>query len=337
MRIVSAALLFTAALWVGRGAVADAGGQSDASGGNRPIASKIRLVTLGTTAGPLPRRDRAQSSNLLMVDDTLYLIDAGDNVARRLVQAGADFTRVGRVFITHVHNDHTAGVPNLIAVAWQYNRREPIEFYGPPGTEEMVRAALQFNRVDAEVRLSETHTTSMDELASARNVSAGRVYADRNLTVTAVENTHFQFEPGSPAFGKYTSFAYRFQIANTAIVFTGDTGPSDAVADLAKGADMLVSEALAVDEIRERLLKAGQWQKMSEKERAGWEMHMNQEHLTPEEVGKLAARAGVKLLVMTHLSASGVDNDDYQRFVTRAAKFFPGRIVVAKDLMELTP
>src|SRR5690348_2689417 len=71
-------------------------------------APAIRLITLGTTAGPLPRKDRAQSSNLLIVNNTLYLIDAGDNVVRRIVQSGNDFTKVGRVFITHAHNDHTA-------------------------------------------------------------------------------------------------------------------------------------------------------------------------------------------------------------------------------------
>jgi ribonuclease BN (tRNA processing enzyme) len=64
---------------------------------------------------------------------------------------------------------------------------------------------------------------------------------------------------------------------------------------------------------------------------------MNEEHMTPDDVGKMAAAAGVKMLVMSHLSASGNDNDDYARFVTAASKFYSGRIVVAKDLMELSP
>ena len=76
---------------------------------------------------------------------------------------------------------------------------------------------------------------------------------------------------------------------------------------------------------------------MNEAERNGWFMHMNEEHMTPDDVGKMAAAAGVKLLVMSHLSASGKDNDDYARFVTAASKFYPGRIVVAKDLMEVSP
>jgi ribonuclease BN (tRNA processing enzyme) len=299
--------------------------------------SGVRLITLGTTAGPLPRKDRAQCSNALIVNGTPYLIDAGDGVARRLVQAGTDFTKIGRVFITHNHGDHTMGIPNLISVEWQYARREPIVFYGPPGTEETVKAALVFANVDASIRLSETQVTPIEKIVEAHNVGTGQIYQDSNITVTAVENTHFQFKEGSPAYGKFKSYAYRFQAGEKSIVFTGDTGPSEAVTRLAKEADILVSEALSLDEIKARLEKAGQWQKMTEDERKGWYMHMNEEHMTPDDVGKMAAAAGVKMLVMSHLSASGRDNDDYVRFVTAASKFYSGRIVVAKDLMEVSP
>src|SRR5262245_154526 len=113
---------------------------------NPTASSGVRLITLGTTAGPLPRKDRAQFSNALIVNGTPYLIDAGDGVARRLVQAGIDFTKIGRVFITHNHGDHTMGIPNLISVAWQYARREPVVFYGPPGTEETVKADRESDR-----------------------------------------------------------------------------------------------------------------------------------------------------------------------------------------------
>ena len=68
-----------------------------------------KLITLGTAGGPQPRKDRAQASNLLVVNGTLYLIDAGDSVTRRIVQAGYDFRKIGKIFITHPHSDHTAG------------------------------------------------------------------------------------------------------------------------------------------------------------------------------------------------------------------------------------
>jgi ribonuclease BN (tRNA processing enzyme) len=324
---IFAAALFGIILVCGNAGLAQSG----------PPAPGVKLITLGTTAGPLPRKDRAQSSNALIVNGTPYLIDAGDGVARRIVQAGIDFTKIGRVFITHNHGDHTMGIPNLISVDWQYNRREPVEFYGPPGTEETVKAALVFASVDATIRLSETRETPIEKMATAKNVGTGQVYEDTNIKVTAVENAHFQFKPGSPAYGKFKSYAYRFQAGDKSVVFTGDTGPSAAVTELAKGADILVAEVISLDEIKARLEKAGQWQKMSEMERSGWYMHMNEEHMTPQDVGKMAARAGVKTLVMSHLSASGIDNDDYARFVEAAGKLFSGKIVAAKDLMEISP
>jgi ribonuclease BN (tRNA processing enzyme) len=337
-----------AAIWLGSFGVALAGvalggmifgdlALAQNAGAAPPPAKGVRLITLGTTAGPLPRKDRAQSSNALIVNGTPYLIDAGDGVARRIVQAGIDFTKIGRVFITHNHGDHTMGIPNLISVEWQYNRREPIEFYGPPGTEETVKAAIVFDNVDAAIRLSETRVVPIEKMVEAHNVGTGQIYQDANIKVTAVENTHFQFKPGSPAYGKFKSYSYRFEAGDKVIFFTGDTGPSEAVTNLAKGADIMVSEVLSLDEIRARMEKAGQWQKMSEEERKGWYMHMNQEHLTPDDVGKMAKAAGVKTVVLSHLSASGKDNDDYARFVEAVGKQFSGRVVAAKDLMEISP
>ncbi len=297
----------------------------------------VRLITLGTTAGPLPRKDRAQFSNLVIVRGVPYLIDAGDGVARRIVQAGVDFTRIGTIFITHPHNDHTGGLANLLNVAWQYARQRPIEVIGPPGTEETIQGALAFNRVDEEIRLSENRDKPLASIVKAKNVAVGQIYRDDNITVSAFENSHFQFRPNSPAFGKYKSYGYRIETPTASIVFTGDTGPSEQLKQFAKGADILVSEALAIDEIRTRLQRAGQWQKMSESEHAGWEMHMSQEHITPQMAGEIAEAAGVKTLVLSHLSSSGADNDDYARFVEAAAKHFHGRIIAAKDLMEISP
>ena len=75
-----------------------------------------RLITLGTAGGPLPQKKRAQSSNLLIVRGHLYLIDAGDDVTRRIVQAGADFLKVDKIFITHAHSDHTMGLGDAAGV-----------------------------------------------------------------------------------------------------------------------------------------------------------------------------------------------------------------------------
>src|SRR5579872_5403070 len=84
------------------GAVAQSGATAAENG--------TKLITLGTGGGPLPRKDRAQSSNLLIVNGTLYLIDAGGSVTQRIVQSGNNFRKVDKIFITHVHSDHSAGL-----------------------------------------------------------------------------------------------------------------------------------------------------------------------------------------------------------------------------------
>jgi ribonuclease BN (tRNA processing enzyme) len=299
--------------------------------------SAFRLVTLGTMAGPFPNKDRAQTANLLEVGGELYLVDAGDGAARRLAEAGVDIPKIGRIFITHNHGDHTAALATLFSVAWQYNRRQPIEVIGPPGTEVSVAGALAADQADEEIRLSETRDTPLKSVVQAKVVGTGVVYQDARVKVTAAENTHFQFAKGSPAYGKYRSYAYRFDIGGRSIVFTGDTGPSPAVAALAKGADILVSETMAIDEVRGRLERAGQWQTMTPKEREGWTAHMSQEHITPEQAGEIARDAGVKTLVLSHFGGFGPPGDDFARFGIAAGKAFKGRIVVAKDLMQITP
>jgi ribonuclease BN (tRNA processing enzyme) len=297
-------------------------------------AAGTRLITLGTAGGPLPRKDRAQSSNLLVVNGTLYLIDAGGGVTGRVVQSGYDYLKVGKIFITHPHSDHTAGLATLLVSEWEQARHEPIDIYGG-GVEALVKGAIDYLTPNAEIRWAEGKRTPMADVFHGHDVAPGLIYQDSNIKVMAVENTHFNFPPGSPPYGKYKSFAYRFETPDRVVLFTGDTGPSDAVTELAKDADLLVTEVSSPDEVVESQKRAGIWQAKSPAEQAGFLRHMHEEHVTPEDVGKMAAKAGVKTVVMTHLGPSIVPDDDYQRYADEAKKYFSGQIVIAKDLMQL--
>jgi ribonuclease BN (tRNA processing enzyme) len=292
-----------------------------------------RLITLGTAGGPLPRKDRAQSSNLLVVNGTLYLIDAGDGVTRRIGQAGYDFRKVGKVFITHPHSDHTAGLATLMVSQWEYQRAEPTDIYGG-GVDALVKGALAYLTPNAEIRWAEGKKRPMADTFHGHDVSGGVIYQDANVKVSAVENTHFKFPQGSPPFGKYKSFSYRVDAPDRSFLFTGDTGWSDAVVDLAKGADVLVTEVTSAEDVVELMKKNGAWQAKTQAEQDGFIRHMHEEHVTAEEVAKMATKAGVKTIVMTHFGPSVNPNDDYTRFATEAKKTFSGEIKVAKDLMQ---
>jgi ribonuclease BN (tRNA processing enzyme) len=296
-------------------------------------ATGTQLITLGTRGGPLPTKDRAQSSNLLVVNGTLYLIDAGDGVTRRIVQAGHDFRKVGKIFITHPHSDHTAGLATLLVSAWEYQRREPIDIYGG-GVEALVKGAIAYLTPNAEIRWAEGKKAPMADLFHGHDVAPGLVYQDANVKVTAAENTHFNFPQGSPPFGKYKSYSYRFETPGRVVVFTGDTGPSDALVELARGADMLVTEVTSTDDIIEVFKRTGAWQAKTPDEQAGWIRHMHEEHVTPEDVGKMAAKAGVKSVVLTHLGPTVDPEDDYKRYADGVKKVYSGPVAIAKDLMR---
>jgi ribonuclease BN (tRNA processing enzyme) len=291
------------------------------------------LITLGTRGGPLPTKDRAQSSNLLVVNGTLYLIDAGGGVTRRIVQAGYDFRKVGKIFITHAHSDHTAGIATLLVSEWEYQRAEPIDIYGS-GVEALVKGAIDYLTPNAEIRWAEGKQRPMTDLFHGHDVAPGLVYQDANVKVTAIENTHFHFQPGTLPYGKYKSYSYRFETPGRVVFFTGDTGPSDAVVELAKGAELYVTETTSPDDVVELFKRNGAWQAKTPSEQEGFLRHMHEEHVTPEDIGKMAAKAGVKAVVMTHIGPSADPNDDYQRYVTEAKKYFSGPITLTKDLMR---
>ncbi len=319
------------------GVIALAGMSWGQSSGAPPAAkSGTRLITLGTRAGPAPTVGRAQSSNLLIVNGALYVIDAGDGVTRRLTRLGTNFRNIDDIFITHPHSDHTSGLGALMSVVYDANRTSPVDIYGPPGTVASVKGLLEFLNVNSEIRISDgTKTVPSGKVFSAHDTGAGKIFQDANIKVTAVENTHFHFQPGSPGYGKYKSYAYRFDTPDRSVVFTGDTGPSDAVATLAKGADLMVSEVTgSIDEYKEAQIKNGRWQSMTPEQQAGAIRHMSEEHLTTEEVGKLAARAGVKTVVLSHLPASSDPKDDYKRFAEEVNRQFTGPVLIANDLME---
>ena len=291
------------------------------------------LITLGTRGGPQPTKDRAQTSELLVVNGTLYVIDAGDGLTRRIVQAGYDFRKVGKIFITHPHSDHTNGLATQLNSEWEYQRAEPIDVYGG-GVEALVKGAIDYLTPNADIRWAEGKKRPMADIFHGHNVGPGIVYQDENVKVTAVENTHFHFEPGTPPYGKFHSYSYRFETPGRVVFFTGDTGPSDAVIDLAKGADLYVTETTSPDDVVELFKKNGAWQAKTPAEQEGFLRHMHEEHVTPDDVGKMAAKAGVKAVVMTHLGPSVNPNDDYQRFIDGAKKYYSGPVTLAKDLMK---
>lgn len=301
-----------------------------------PSKTGTRLITLGTSAGPIPRPHRAQSSNLLTVNGVHYVIDAGDGVARRLAKAHIDIRDVSTVFLTHHHDDHTAGLGWLMSAAWDQNRTKPINVYGPPATEALVRAAVQYFNISAEIRIADGGVSvPITQMFLGRDVGTGVIYQDANIKVTAVENTHYAFHKG-PAAGKFKSYSYRFETPDGVVVFMGDSGPSDAVTELAKGADLLVTQTSSFQDRMKTMIENGRWQAMTPAEQARITQQATR-NITLEQIGEMATHAGVKTVVLSHLSERADGSDDYTPWAAEVKKHFSGEVLVAKDLMEFQP
>lgn len=305
--------------------------------GSAPIASPAqdRLTLLGTGGGPIARIGRSQPSSMLETGGKTYLIDIGAGTERQVVRTGLRLNRVDGVFITHLHFDHTAGLAAFIALDWQDRRREPVAVHGPPGTRDLVANALRFlGSGEAIFRPQLPDLGPIAGLFSGTDhevTAPAPIFSDGRLTVRAVENSHYgtmHLVPGDH--GADRSYSYRFDTPERSILFTGDTGPSAAVERLGKDADLLVSEVIDLPVILESLKRRGTATAINQQPLID---HMAREHLTPENVGKLAAAAGVKKVILTHFAQPpGMEPINRKRILTGIRLHYKGPVAFGEDL-----
>jgi ribonuclease BN (tRNA processing enzyme) len=276
-----------------------------------------RLILLGTGGGPTPKPNRAASAQVITVGDAAYVIDCGNGVARQLVLAGIKLKALRSIFITHHHSDHNVDYGSLMLLAWAADLATPVDSYGPPPLVEMTQSFLAYNRVDIATRMADEGRPSLAGLIRPHEITnAGLVMQDSNVRVTAALVDHPPFSP---------SFAYRFDCPDRSIVISGDTRPSDGLVALAKGADVLVHEVMYLPAL-EALIA-------SEPNATTLREHLLASHTSAADVGKVATRAGVKTLVLSHFVPGGFPfvTDDEWRDAVRP--HFAGEIIVGRDLM----
>ena len=285
----------------------------------RAQGAKTRLILLGTGGGPRPRKENVSASQVIVVNDQLYVIDCGDGVARQLVTAGLALPKLRHVFITHHHSDHNADYGNLLLLSWASGLRTRVDSWGPPPLEKITRLFFEMNAYDIDTRIADEGRVPLVPLVHPHEMSqGGLVMRDENVSVTCALVDH---PPVVPA------FAYRFDTADRSIVVSGDTNRSENLIQLAQGADVLVHEALylpAVDRLVARVPNAATLKK-----------HIIDSHTAVEDCARVATAAGVKTLVLSHLVPADDPTVTEQTWLDSARPHFKGRIIVARDLMEI--
>lgn len=287
--------------------------------GVRAASAGTRLVFLGTAGGPRPKTVASAPAQVLIVKGTPYVVDCGNGVARQLVLAGVALPTLRHVFITHHHSDHNTDYGTLLLLAWGSGLKTPVDTWGPPPLAKITRLFLEMSAYDIETRIADEGRVPLAPLIQAHEFTQpGVVLQDANVKVTCTLVAHPLVVP---------AFAYRFDTADRSVVFSGDTARSDNLLALAKGADVLVHEALFVPAV-DRIVEGDQNTSRLKK-------HLLDSHTSIEDCGKIAAAAGVKTLVITHRVPADDPAVTDQMWIDAASAHFPGTVVIAKDLMEL--
>jgi ribonuclease BN (tRNA processing enzyme) len=278
-----------------------------------------RLILLGTKGGPSLGKFRKNPSTLLLINGTPYLIDCGYGASRQLMEAGVPPGALRYIFITHHHSDHTLDYGAVVYNGWATGLPVKIDTYGPPGLEQMTRAFFEYLKFDIDTRIEDEGRPDLRKLVLTHEFGkAGLVLNNDDVKVTAALVRH-------PPINQ--AYAYRFDAADRSIVISGDTTYAPELADFAKGADVLVHEVMYLPGIESLQKGVPGITRLRQ--------HLMASHTNTEDVGKIAARAQVKTLVLSHFVPGDDPSITDDMWTEGVRKHFNGRIVVGKDLMEV--
>lgn len=270
-----------------------------------------QLVLLGTGT-PNCEVGRVQQGAAVITEGQPYLIDCGGGIMQRIAEARAggmaafDMARLTRLFLTHLHPDHTAGLADLILAPWVLGRAAPLRIFGPIGTQALVDNLLQGYAIGIGEHRDGLAPIDNPLAVVVTEIEAGEVYADAAVRVEAFRVSH----------GGLDAFGYRFTTADRIIVHSGDTCPVPVMVEMAAGCDILVHEVYCAASLS--------WH--SER----WQRYHRSVHTSGVELAALAAEAQPKLLVLNHQLIWG----DWTEvdLMAEIAAGYDGRVVYGRDL-----
>lgn len=286
--------------------------------GQRTTAT--RVILLGTKGGPrLGEAGRSNPSTLIMINDVPYLVDCAYGTSKQLITAGVALNRVRYVFITHHHSDHNLDFGPLLYNAWITGQPTRVDAYGPTGMNQLARDFFKYLKFDIETRMADEGRPDPNSLITAHEVSKpGVVMTNDDVKVSACLVRHPPIKQ---------AYAYRFDAKDRSIVISGDTAYAPELAEFAKGADVLVHEVMYLPGIEALIRRLPNAKRLRE--------HLMAAHTLPEDVGKIAAQAGVKTLVLSHFVPGDDASITDEQWSEGVRTHFKGRVVVGKDLMEI--
>lgn len=275
----------------------------------------VFIVFLGTGM-PRPDPQRQGPSLAIVANGKAYIVDSGTGVVR---QAAAAFQRgisalqtnkLGIAFLTHLHSDHTLGLPDLILTPWVMGRTVPLQLYGPAGTQAMVDNIEKAWAEDIKLRIEGLeHLSTTGHQVVVHEIQPGIVYQDANVKVTAFAVKHGTWKE---------ALGYRFDADGRSTVISGDTRPVESVVKACDGCDVLIHEVYSGTPAN-----------------AEDAAYFSSFHTSAEQLGEIAAKARPKLLVIWHYVP--LRDTDQTQMVEEIRRNFHGTVVVANDLDVISP
>lgn len=297
----------------------------------------LEVVFLGTAAS-IPTVERALPSVVVKRENEILMFDCGEGVQRQMIKARVGFHKKMKVFVTHMHGDHVLGLPGLLQTMSLLDRTRKLEVYGPVGIKAFIQGIQQT------VQFVLTFPVEIHE------IKEGVTCEEKDYQVQAAKTDHVipslayalverprpgRFNPkkakalGVPEGPLWSKLQHGENVRTPAgkvikpeevvgaprpgrkIAYSGDTRPTRSLVKLAEKADVLIHEATFDDELLEKAQEDG--------------------HSTPTQAALTAKKAGVKRLILTHVSSR---YKSAQSLIEQARKLFPNADV-AEDFMKI--
>ena len=286
----------------------------DAAAQSADLSTGMHVVLLGTGT-PNPEPAASGPATAVVVDGRAYLVDAGPGLVRRAAEAaerygvdGLTAARLDIAFLTHLHSDHTVGLPDLIHTPWVAEREAPLKLFGPDGTAAMAMHLTAAWEADFENRLSGSQPATPDGWrVEAVDIYPGVIYEDDRVRVTAFAVPH----TGWPE-----AYGYRFDGAGRTVVISGDTAPAEVIVEMCDACDVLVHEVYSATTFRDRPPE--------------WQTYHAQAHTSTVELADLATRARPGILVLHHQLGWGATPEEMVAEIRAAG--YDGPLAYGRDL-----
>ncbi|ASJ71928.1 MBL fold metallo-hydrolase [Granulosicoccus antarcticus] len=282
--------------------------------------SQNYVALLGTKGGPAIRPGSSMpTSNLFCLDGQQIVVDCGLGVTRGLVDQGMQLKDLSLIFISHLHSDHYLELGPLLHTAWTAGLSSKVDVWGPAGLDVYWQGFLASMKADIELRIEDEGRPDLRDLLQIHVMDAGIVMERDGLSISAIRTEHPPL---------VDCFALSFKTSSAHVVFSGDTAPIAALEDFARGADLLIHEAMLENALPALMKRVGNG---SDKLMAHW----LRSHTFAHDAAKTATQAGVRQLALSHLIPSDDPAYGEQDWKEAVADFWEGPLHVGHDGLKI--